>query len=91
MNARFSRLSDRKFRAQQAQGMTEYIIVVSLVAIACITAVTVFGQKIARLFHAATSSIDKGTPQNSQASDKDRQNLNATLANMEDASGGSGS
>ncbi len=85
--ARFSRLSDRRFRAQQGQGMTEYIIIVSLVAIACITAVTVFGQKISRLFHASVDALDKGTPVTSQASDKDRINTGVTLANMEDASG----
>ncbi len=89
MIGRFARIHDRNFRKVQAQGMTEYIIVVSLVAIACITAVTVFGQKISRLFVAATESIDKGAPVNSQASQVDRVNTNATLANMEDLGGGS--
>jgi hypothetical protein len=60
---------------------------VSLVAIACITAVTVFGQKIARLFKAATQSLDEGTPKNSAASEQSRINTQFTLKTMQDAGG----
>ncbi len=89
MSARFSRVFDRNFRRVQAQGMTEYIIVVSLVAIACITAVTVFGQKISRLISAAVRSLDNGAPQNSEASQVDLVNTETTLKNLENAGGGS--
>ena len=89
MNARFANLFDRKFRRVQAQGMTEYIIIVSLVAIACITAVTVFGQKISRLFVASIKSLDDGKPQTSQQSEVGKVNTGTTLANMGDVAGGS--
>ncbi len=85
MIGHFGKVFDRNFRATSAQGMTEYIIIVSLVAIACITAVTVFGQKIARLFKAATTSLDEGAPKNSEASQVDKVNTEFTLKNMEDS------
>jgi Flp pilus assembly pilin Flp len=81
----FGKVFDRKFRTVSAQGMTEYIIIVSLVAIACITAVTVFGQKIARLFQAATQSLDAGTPITSAASQVSKVNTKFTLAKIGDA------
>ena len=46
--------------SRRGQGMTEYIIIVSLVAVALITIITLFGNKIKFLFTAATDSIDKG-------------------------------
>ncbi len=79
----FGKVFDRNFRTVAAQGMTEYIIIVSPVAIACITAVTVFGQKIARLFKAATGSLDGGRPETSKASEKSKINTQFTLATME--------
>ena len=44
-------------RRQRGQGMTEYIIIVALIAIAAIGVVTVFGQDIRQLFNATTSSL----------------------------------
>lgn len=52
----------RKFAARQrrAQGMTEYIIIVALVAIALITIITLFGNKIKFLFTGSVKSLDDG-------------------------------
>ncbi len=52
----------RKFAASQrrGQGMTEYIIIVALVAIALITIITLFGNKIKFLFTGSVKSLDEG-------------------------------
>lgn len=49
-------------RNRRGQVMTENILVVVLIAIALLAFVTLFGRKIARLFTAATVSIDTGAP-----------------------------
>ena len=90
MNANFRSLMNRRIRNSQAQGMTEYILVVTLVAIACITAVTALGQKVARLFVAATQSLDVGTPVASAPSDVNKVNTSFTLGSMGEADGGQG-
>lgn len=41
----------------RGQGMTEYIIIVALIAIAAIGVVTVFGQDIRALFATSTSAL----------------------------------
>ena len=48
-------------RKSRAQAMTEYIIIVSLVAIACIAVVTAFGKQIANLFRRSTNALNTGT------------------------------
>ncbi len=48
-------------RKSRAQAMTEYIIIVSLVAIACIAVVTAFGKQIAQLFKRSTSALGTGS------------------------------
>lgn len=85
MIGHFGKAFSRNARTVAAQGMTEYIIIVSLVAIACITAVTVFGQKIARLFKAATTSLDSGNPTTSEASEVSKVNTTFDLSKMENA------
>ena len=47
----------RFFRSQSGQGMSEYLIIVALVAIAAIGVVTVFGHDIRELFSATTDSL----------------------------------
>lgn len=42
--------SGRLFRDQRGQGMTEYIIIVALVAIGTIAVVTIFGNNVRGLF-----------------------------------------
>jgi Flp pilus assembly pilin Flp len=44
-------------RSQKGQGMSEYLIIVALIAIAAIGVVTVFGRDIRELFSATTDSI----------------------------------
>ncbi len=44
-------------RNRHGQGMTEYIIIVALVAIASIAVVTLFGNQIRELFSASTQQL----------------------------------
>ena len=51
------RLLRRLRRDERGQGMTEYIIIVALIAIAAIGVVTLFGDNIRALFAASTSAL----------------------------------
>jgi pilus assembly protein Flp/PilA len=44
-------------RSEEGQGMTEYIIIVALIAIAAIAVITVFGQNIRALFAASANAL----------------------------------
>ena len=48
----------RSLRQEGGQGMTEYIIIVGLVAIAAIGVVTVFGNEVRALFGAAADGLN---------------------------------
>lgn len=48
---------------ENGQGMTEYILIVVLVAVSAIIAVKVFGSKIIELFSKSATKIDKHTKQ----------------------------
>jgi Flp pilus assembly pilin Flp len=48
-------------KARRGQGMTEYIIVVALVAIAAIGVITVFGDNIRRMFGNAADALSGET------------------------------
>lgn len=91
MKRNLSHRRNDNFRGIRAQGMTEYILVVVLVAIGCISAVTVFGQKVARLFKGATKALDTGVVQ-IEKSDADSLKTNFTLGDFGgDAGGAAGS
>jgi pilus assembly protein Flp/PilA len=51
------RLMKRLRREESGQGMTEYIIIVALIAIAAIGVVTIFGDNIRDLFAGATNAL----------------------------------
>ena len=44
-------------KAQSGQGMSEYLIIVALIAVAAIGVVTVFGRDIRELFSGTTNSL----------------------------------
>jgi pilus assembly protein Flp/PilA len=48
----------RALRSEDGQGMTEYIVIVGLVAIAAIGVVTVFGNEVRALFGAAADGLN---------------------------------
>ena len=51
------RLERRLLRSESGQGLSEYLIIVALVAIAAIGVVTVFGRDIRELFSGTTDSL----------------------------------
>ncbi len=55
----FSR-KDKKDRKRKGQTMTEYIIIVSLIAVALITVITVFGGNIKRLWQGSIEAVKTG-------------------------------
>jgi len=48
-------------KSQSGQGMTEYLIIVALIAIAAVGVVTVFGNDIRQLFSASTGALNGQT------------------------------
>ena len=52
-----SELARRVGRDQSGQGMTEYILIVALVAVASISVVGIFGSNIQSLFQMAANSL----------------------------------
>lgn len=49
--------TQRSRRETRGQGMTEYVIMVSLIAVATIGVITLFGDNIRKVFGAASDSI----------------------------------
>lgn len=48
-------------REEEAQGMTEYILIVALIAVLCIAVIKLFGKQIKDLISRSTKKIDKET------------------------------
>jgi pilus assembly protein Flp/PilA len=58
----------RKLMKKQAgQGMTEYIIIVALIAIAAIGVVTIFGDNIRKLFGASVDALANSATSDTKA------------------------
>jgi Flp pilus assembly pilin Flp len=51
---------NRHLKGQRGQAMTEYIIIVCLIAIACLLAVGIFGTNVRNLWSAASDSLSQG-------------------------------
>jgi len=49
--------NQKKLAKRRGQGMTEYIIIVALIAIAAIGVITLFGNNIRRLFGASADAL----------------------------------
>lgn len=63
----------RKLKGQSGQGMTEYLLIVALIALAAIGVISVFGKDIRELFSSTTDSLAGGQATNA-----------ATKANVKD-------
>lgn len=58
-----SRLSDpRVSRRQRGQGLTEYALMVSLVAVGAIAAVTFFGSKVSTKMNSVSEALETAAP-----------------------------
>ena len=61
-------------RSERGQGMSEYLIIVALVAIAAIGVVTVFGRDVRELFSGTTDSLAGNQANNTAVKATVRQN-----------------
>src|SRR5882672_171968 len=61
-------------RSEEGQGMSEYLIIVALVAIAAIGVVTVFGRDVRELFSGTTDSLAGNQASNTAVKANVRQN-----------------
>jgi Flp pilus assembly pilin Flp len=61
-------------KGRKAQGMTEYIIIVALIAIAAIGVVTLFGNNLRRIFGTANDALAGNQDQDTKAK-KTKDNL----------------
>ena len=62
----------KKLGKRRGQGMTEYIIIVALIAIAAIGVITLFGDNVRKLFGASASALagnDSVTPDTQETTD----------------------
>jgi Flp pilus assembly pilin Flp len=50
-------IAKKTFRKSRGQGMTEYIIIVALIAIAAVGVVTLFGNNIRKMFGASANVL----------------------------------
>ena len=78
----------RKFKSQSGQGMTEYLIIVALIAIAAIGVVTVFGRDIRELFSGTTDSLAGNQATNTAVKANVRQGKNLKTFGAYNASRG---
>ena len=58
-------------RNKKGQGMTEYVILVAMIAVACIVVVKLFGNQIYNLFSTSTQVVGTGTAGTVTAVDSD--------------------
>jgi pilus assembly protein Flp/PilA len=63
-----------ELRSERGQGMSEYLIIVALVAIAAIGVVTVFGRDVRELFSGTTDSLAGNQATNTAVKANVRQN-----------------
>ncbi|HUJ24628.1 MAG TPA: hypothetical protein VLW85_01315 [Myxococcales bacterium] len=75
------RFVKKLFKSQSGQGMSEYLIIVALIAIAAIGVVTVFGRDIRSLFSDTTNSL-AGNVQNTNSGVKANVKTNKSLKNF---------
>ncbi len=66
-------IAKKTFRKSRGQGMTEYIIIVALIAIAAVGVVTLFGNNIRKMFGASANVLA------GQDTANDRNQSNKTL------------
>ena len=71
----------RMLKTQSGQGLSEYLIIVCLIAIAAIGVVTVFGRDIRALFSDTTNSL-AGQTQNANTAVKANVKTNKSLKNF---------
>ena len=71
-----------RLNREDGQGMTEYIIIVALIAVAAIGVVTVFGRQIAVVFDTSTAALQGTDGQGQNAARKANPNSAKSLNNF---------
>ncbi len=74
----------KKRNVRRGQGMTEYIIVVALIAIAAIGIITLFGNNIRRLFGASAEALAGAETVENTGQTADTQLQRKSLSNFGD-------
>lgn len=59
-------LKSNQEKGQRGQSLTEYILIITLIAIACIAAVKIFGEDIKNAFSNASAEVREATKQSSK-------------------------
>lgn len=59
-----------RFKTRKGQAMTEYVIIICLVAVAALLVIGVFGTNIRKLFKSANTSFSKGQAESASIEDK---------------------
>lgn len=77
----------KSIRREEGQGMTEYIIIVALIAIAAIGVVTIFGDNIRDLFGASASALSGADAKREGEVDADNVAQHRELNDFADESG----
>ena len=76
------RKQQKQLKKSRGQGMTEYIIIVALIAIAAIGVITLFGDNIRKIFGASADALAGQTSVDSQAQMRQSSLESKTLANF---------
>jgi Flp pilus assembly pilin Flp len=72
----------RMIRRRRGQGMTEYIIIVALIAIAAIGVITLFGDNIRKLFGTSANALAGQTSEQNRGQDSNQQIEDKRLENF---------
>lgn len=71
-------------KSKKGQGMTEYIIIVCLIAVACLVVVGIFGGNIRNLFSAANDSLSGGAAETATLQEGQEQTTSMRINNFGD-------
>lgn len=71
---------------KHGQGMTEYIIIVCLIAVACLLVVGVFGTNIRELFRSANESLTSGKAEQAEFSEENADKKEIRINDYSDGS-----
>jgi Flp pilus assembly pilin Flp len=74
----------KRMSAESGQGMTEYIIIVALIAISCIVVVSIFGDNIRKIFGASTDALANTATADTQAKQSGATSFHKNIVNFAD-------
>jgi len=69
-------------KSETGQGMTEYIIIVALIAISCIAVVTIFGDNIRKIFGASVNALANSATASTGAASAQNSSTHRNIVNF---------